>query len=340
MKKAQLINLGLQGGGAHGAFGWGVLDYLLEDGRLTIEGISATSAGAMNAIAIAQGMLNNDRDDARQALYDFWLAVSKCQLLTSFKHKFEIPGMSKDQHTLETSPAYVWFNMMTHLLSPYQYNPLNINPLRDILEHQIDFERIKENPPFKLFLCATNVETCKIKIFSGSDVSVNAVLASACLPSQFQAVEIDGEYFWDGGFMGNPAIFPLIYHCDSRDVIVVHINPIVRQGPPQTISEIINRINEVSFNSSLMREMRAIAFISSLQDDKQSGDLHLKRMLMHSIRADEEMSSYDISSKMNADWNFLTHLRDKGRHTAQKWLEKNYKKIGKKSSFDINKEFL
>lgn len=339
-KTGKTINLGLQGGGSHGAFAWGVLDYLLEDGRLDIEGLSATSAGSVNAVVLAQGMLKNDKDEARQALHDFWLAISEYQQFSPLKTIPDIPGFPTDKFSLDGSPFYLWFELVSHILSPYQFNPYNINPLKDIMEQLIDFEAIRAQSQLKLFLCATNVETCKVKIFSKSEVCVDAVLASACLPLLFQAVEINGEHYWDGGYIGNPAIFPLIYQCDSPDVVIIHINPIIRKGVPKTSAEILNRINEISFNSSLMREMRAIAFVSSLIDSNSAESKGLKKMFMHSIRSDEEMSAHDVSSKMNAEWPFLIYLRDKGRLTAKKWLKSHFDKIGKESSIDINEEFL
>lgn len=339
-KPHKTINLGLQGGGSHGAFAWGVLDYLLEDNRLDIEGLSATSAGSMNAIVLAQGLLNNDKDEARQKLYDFWRAISDSQKLLPLKPMLDIPSFNTHKFSLENSPLYNWLELTTHIFSPYQFNPFNINPMREILEDLIDFDALNKQTKIKLFICATNVENCKVKIFSNPDLSVDSVLASACLPTLFQAVEIDGEYFWDGGYIGNPALFPLIYNCNSQDIVIVHINPIVREGIPQTASEVLNRINEVSFNSSLMREMRAVAFVSGLIDSHEAEGLKLKKMHMHSIRSDEEMTQHDVSSKLNADWSFLIHLRDRGRHYAALWLAENYKKIGKESSIDIRKEFL
>ncbi len=341
-KKKKKINLGLQGGGAHGAFAWGVLDYLLEDGRLEIDGLSATSAGSVNAAVLTSGLVNNDKDEARQKLHEFWLAISQSQNGSMLSSSYNLHNFSDEaaEYSLSNSPFYKMFDLVSHVMSPYQFNPFNINPLKEIIEKHVDFDAINKNKKIKLFLCATNVETCKVKIFSTPDISVDTVLASACLPFLFQAVEINGEYFWDGGYIGNPAIFPLIYSCDSTDVIIVHINPIFRPGVPKTSSEILNRINEVSFNSSLMREMRAIAFVSSLIDKKIIKEHAMKKMLIHSIRSDEDMTKFDVSSKMNTDWKFLTYLRDRGRTVAKQWIKKNYDKIGIESSIDIRGEFL
>ncbi|MDP3796180.1 MAG: patatin-like phospholipase family protein [Polaromonas sp.] len=333
------IALALQGGGMHGAFAWGVLDRLLEDGRLEIEGVSATSAGAMNAAVLAYGLLKGDSNNARQALHDFWRAIS--QSAESYNPLRQMPWLT-GAHTfwLDHSPLYLMADIMLRILSPYQFNPGNRNPLREILEQHVDFTALRRHCPILLYLCATNVETGKIRLFSSLDICVEAVLASACLPTLFQAVEIDGEHYWDGGYVGNPAIFPLIYNCSTHDVVIVHINPIVRPGVPTTAADILNRINEVSFNSSLMREMRAIAFVTTLIQRGKLNRGEMKEMLIHSIRSDQTMAALGVSSKYNADWDFLCSLRDKGRTEAEAWLKENYQHIGQRSSIDIDKEFL
>jgi NTE family protein len=333
-KKA--IALALQGGGAHGAFTWGVLDRLLEDDRITIEGVSATSAGAMNAAVLAHGLQEGSSAQARDALHNFWSGVSEAaELYSPFR---QLPGMSG--FGLDQSPMYLMAESMLRIFSPYQLNPLNANPLRDLLATHVDFAALRKSCPISLYLCATNVETGKVKIFSHEDICVNAVLASACLPMLFQAVEIDGQHYWDGGYVGNPAIYPLIYNCKTSDVVIVHINPIVRPGVPTTATEILNRINEVSFNSSLMRELRAINFVTSLIKKGKVGRGEMKEMLMHSIRSDETMTALGVSSKFNADWKFLCFLRDQGRAEADSWLQKNFEHIGQRSSIDVDAEFL
>jgi len=333
------IALALQGGGMHGAFTWGVLDRLLEDGRLAIEGVSATSAGAMNATVLAYGLLHGGEAGARQSLHDFWIAVAESA--EKYNPLRWMPWL-KGTHSfgLDHSHFYAFTDMLLRIFSPYQFNPQNLNPLRKVLESQIDFSVLRKHCPVHLFLCATNVETGKIRIFTGEDVSADAVLASACVPTLFQAVTIDGERYWDGGYMGNPAIFPLIYHCNTHDVVIVHINPIVRRGVAITAADILNRINEVSFNSSLMREMRAVAFVTELiQQGKVARD-EMKEMLIHSIRSDDAMAALSVSSKYNADWDFLCGLRDSGRREADMWLVNNYRNIGQRSSIDIRREFL
>jgi NTE family protein len=333
-KKA--IAVALQGGGAHGAFTWGVLDRLLEDERIAIEGVSATSAGAMNAAVLASGMLQGGADGARKSLEQFWEGVAKAaDWYSPFR---QLPGASS--FSLEHSPMYMMADAMLRVFSPYQFNPLNTNPLRALLAKHVDFDALRKDCPIHLYLCATNVETGKIRIFSPSEISVEAVLASACLPMLFQAVEIDGQHYWDGGYVGNPAIYPLIYNCETSDVVIVHINPIERPGVPTSATDILNRINEISFNSSLLRELRAINFVTSLIKKGKVARGDMKEMLMHSIRSDETMAALGVSSKMNADWKFLCFLRDKGRAEADSWLQKNFDHIGQRSSIDVDAEFL
>jgi len=333
------INLALQGGGAHGAFTWGVLDRLLEEKAIGFEGISATSAGAMNAVVLAYGMAVGGREGARRALTDFWRRVSHAAALGPLQPTpFErLTGM----RSLEHSPAFVAFDLVTRLFSPYEFNPLGINPLRDVLCNSVDFEALRTTCcPIKLYLSATNVRSGKVRVFENDDVTPDAVMASACLPFMFQAVEIDGEAYWDGGYMGNPAIFPLIYGCETSDVLVVHINPLERAEAPRTAFEIMNRINEISFNSSLMREMRAIAFVTRLLDEGKIIDGTMKHMRVHAISDGEFMQSLGVASKLNADWSFLLELMEHGRAAADAWLSQQWKKIGVSSTIDIAGTYL
>jgi NTE family protein len=338
-KKTRTVNLALQGGGAHGAFAWGVLDRLIEDGRIEFEGISATSAGAMNAAVLAWGWTQGGPDGAREALANFWKGVSDAGM--RYSPYRGAPWMRHlGDFSMDKSWNYAVMEMCTRLFSPYQLNPMNFNPLREVLEEHVDFEQLRKGSDIKLFLAATNVETCKVRIFKESEITPEAVLASACLPFLFQAVQIEGQYYWDGGYLGNPAIFPLIYECESRDVLIVHLNPIVRGGCPRTPAEILNRLNEVSFNSSLMREMRAIAFVTSLIEQGKLSDKEFKQMLIHSIRCDEEMVHHDVSSKFNPEWEFLEHLHLQGREHAEQWLQENFSSIGRESTVDVRAEFL
>ncbi len=331
------INLALQGGGAHGAFTWGVLERLLDEPRIAIEGISATGAGATNAAVLAYGLTIGGREGAKKALANFWRRVAHAALFSPLQPSL-MDRLSRN-HGLEGSPMHLIFDVMSRLLSPYQFNPLNYNPLRDVLEKTIDFERLRRENVVKLFLCATNVRTGKVRIFENGELTVSAVLASGCLPLLFQAIEIDGEAYWDGGYMGNPAIFPLIYGCQSTDVIVIHINPIVRETVPRAASDILNRLNEISFNSSLMREMRAIAFANKLVNRGALRD-EIKTMLIHAIEADSVMKDLGVASKYNADWDFLTHLRDVGRGCAEEWLAANFCHLGARSTIDIHARYL
>ncbi len=339
MPADKLVNLALQGGGAHGAFTWGVIDRLLEDDRIGFDGISATSAGAMNAAVLAYGLSVGGRDGAKKALASFWRRVSHAAAFGPLQPTLldRILG----NRSLEASPAFVMFDLMTRLFSPYQLNPMNFNPLRQVLEQTIDFDAIRRAEcPVKLFLSATNVRSGKVRVFDNMDITADAVLASGCLPFLFQAVEVDGESYWDGGYMGNPAIFPLIYNCDSADVLVVHINPIEREDLPRSATEIMNRINEISFNSSLMREMRAIGFVTRLIDENDGLESQLRRMMIHSIAADDVMGKLGVASKLNADWGFLSALRDTGRERAEAWLSRNFDRLGQESTTDIRDRYL
>jgi NTE family protein len=332
------INLALQGGGAHGAFAWGVLDRLLEDERISFEGISATSAGAANATVLSYGLTVGGREGAKRALKTFWRRVARSAMFSPLQPSpFD---RLTHNHGVENSPAYAAFDILTRIFSPYQLNPLNINPLKTVLEEVVDFEKLQRECAVKLYLSATNVRTGKVKVFTGGEICVDAVLASACLPFMFQAVEIGGEHYWDGGYMGNPAIFPLIYHCRSADVLIVHINPAERPDVPTTARDIMNRVNEISFNSSLMREMRAISFVTKLIEDGKLKEGDAKHMMLHAIEADDVMRGLGVASKLNADWEFLMHLRDIGRERAEAWLQKNFDKIGIESSVDIRARYL
>ena len=336
--QTKIANLALQGGGAHGAFTWGVLDRLLEEPSFQIDGVSATSAGAMNAVVLAHGLTVGGRDGAKEALANFWHLVSQAWQKTFLQPPW-YGGLAANPF-FKHSPAFLFFDTMTRVLSPYQFNPLNYNPLRSVLDSVVDFDRLRRESAIKLFLCATNVRTGKVRVFDNAEVSSIGVLASACLPVLYQAVEIDGEYYWDGGYMGNPALFPLIYHCESRDIVVIHVNPTERNEIPKTAQDILNRINEISFNSSLFREMRAIAFVTKLIDDMKNNELNLKRMLIHSIDADDVMQGLDASSKVNADWGFLTHLQTIGRERAERWLNAHLPDVGVKSTVDIRAKYL
>ena len=334
------LNLALQGGGAHGAFAWGVLDRILEEPSIEIEGIVGTSAGAMNAAVTAYGLSVGGNQGARDALEIFWRRISEAAAKGPLKSTPMDKMLAKTPGSLEFSPGYLMMDFISRLYSPYQLNPTNKNPLRDVINSVVDFDKIHQANKVKLYICASNVLTGKIRVFDQTNVTVDAVLASACLPFMFQAVEIEGEFFWDGGYMGNPPIYPLIYHCKTRDVLIVQLNPIKIDEVPTTAQAILDRINTLSFNSSLMREMRAIHFVTKLIDGGFDDGGRLKRLHLHTIDAEDKLNKLGVSSKLNADWEFLTWLRDLGRERAETFLHDHYDKINRVSSTRMEDKFL
>jgi NTE family protein len=337
-QEVKSVNLALQGGGAHGAFAWGVLDRLLEEDAVVFDGISATSAGAVNAVVCAYGLTKGGREGARQALREFWQQISDAARLSPLQPSI-FDRLTRNR-SLETSPAFLIFHMLTQVASPYELNPFNYNPLLDVLERVVDFELLRRSSQVKLFLSATDVRSGKIRVFENHEISARVVLASTCLPFIFQAVKIDEEYYWDGGYMGNPALFPLIYRCESSDIVVVHINPISRPTVPTTAADILNRINEISFNSSLMREVRAVEFLNRLVGEGRVHAPDIRQVRLHAIEADEVMQHLGAASKLNADWDFLTDMYATGRNRAAAWLSTDFPKVGIESSIDIRNKYL
>tara|TARA_R110002020_G_scaffold86731_5_gene214110 strand:- start:2553 stop:3692 length:1140 start_codon:yes stop_codon:yes gene_type:complete len=335
------INLALQGGGAHGAFTWGVIDRLLDEPDIEFEGLSGTSAGAVNAVVLAHGLMEGGRLGGQAALEDFWRRSSRGGSVWSPVNalpQVPLPGME-----MLTAATYAAFDTMTRTFSPYEFNPFDINPLHDLLKESVDFEGLRSHCNTKLFLSATNVRSGRVQVFETKDVSADVVMASACLPFLFQAVEINGEHYWDGGYVGNPALFPFFYNCESRDVMIVHINPMVRDHVPKTAPDILNRINEISFNSSLLDELRAINFVSRLIDQDWLKDEYkdrLRHILVHSVRADDALQDLPVSSKFDVNWSFLTKLRDRGRSVADAWLKDHSDAIGKTSTVDLESQYL
>ncbi len=330
--KQKEINLALQGGGAHGAFTWGVVDRLLEDPRVRIAAISGTSAGAMNAVAVAAGLSRDGEDGARAALEHLWQAVSEVGRLSPIQRA---PiDMFMGNWSLDHNPAYLFFDMVHRVASPYDMNPMNLNPLQAILDTVIDFDAVRACEAIKLFISATNVETGRVAVFDRHTLTSDMVLASACVPHLFRAVEIDGVPYWDGGFMGNPVLFPFFYSDTCRDIVIVQINPVERRGTPQSAREILNRVNEITFNSSLLRELRAIDFVTRLIDDGKLDPKEYCRANVHIIGAHEEMADMGASSKLNAEWAFLRHLFDIGRDKARDWLDECYDGLGDHSTID------
>jgi NTE family protein len=332
------INLALQGGGAHGAFTWGVLDRLLEDGRLEIAGICGTSAGAMNATALAYGLARGGPAEARAVLARFWALVAERARFSPIQPTPLDRLVSVGD--MNFSPGWLFYDTLSRMVSPYVANPANYNPLAEVLDEIIDFAWLRQHNNVQLFVCATNVRTGKIKVFGCSEISAAAVMASACLPFLYRAVEVDGEHYWDGGFMGNPPIFPLIYETDCEDVVIVQINPIAVDEVPMTAQAIVDRMNELSFNSSLMREMRAIAFVQKLLAEQRVPRGRYKDVKIHTVEAEEAMRQLGYSSKLNASADFLRWLFELGRERAGLFLDAHYEKIGIESSTDIAKLFL
>jgi NTE family protein len=338
---AKTINLALQGGGSHGAFTWGVLDRLLEEKRLGVEGISGTSAGAMNAAVVAQGYVQGGREGARAALDTFWRRVSTLSLFGPMRRS--LLDVFTGNWNLDRSPMTAVLDAFQSVASPYQTNPLNVNPLRDLLAEMVVEKDIQTSEHIKIFVTATNVQTGKPRVFHRHELTVDAIMASASLPFAFQATMIDDIPYWDGGYMGNPVIWPLIYYCASPDVALVQINPLLRLGTPRTPVEIVNRVNEIGFNSSLIAEMRAIAFVQRLLNDglvKPGAEKDLKLMHMHLIEAEDVMRELGAASKMNAELDFLIFLRDLGRKTADGWLAKTWNDLGQRTSFNLRERFL
>jgi NTE family protein len=335
---AKRINLALQGGGSHGAFTWGVLDRLLEDHRIVIDSICGTSAGAMNAAVLVSGDSQDGREGARKALREFWRRIGDVGRYGPFQ-RTPIDRLMGDWR-LDYSPNFIVLDAMSRLFSPSQLNPMGLNPLRGILEETIDFDAVRFAPGIRLFICATNVRSGKVKIFSGREITVDALLASACLPEMFQPVEIDGEVYYDGGFMGNPALFPLQYESESHDLVIVQINPLHRDEIPQTAREIQDRVNEISFNATLMREMRAIHFVNRLIDGGELDPTEYRRTNIHLIEAAAEMKALHASSKLNADPELIDYLHTLGRTAAGDWIDKNFDRLGVGSSIDVAKTYL
>ena len=323
----QVVNLALQGGGSHGAFTWGVLDAVLEDGCLAFEGASCASAGAMNAAVLAHALVRARHDGlhgqdaneaARAALRRFWDGVG---VLGNFSAGLPLPM---------TQAVATWFSQW---ISPAQANPLDVNPLRRLLLEQVDFDLLQHESSMKLFICATNVRTGAGEVFTGKQVSVDAVMASACLPTVFRPVEIDGELYWDGGYSGNPALHPLIYHTHSPDVLLVQINPVaVPFSADASAQDIMERVNEITFNAPLLAEFRAIEFVGRLLDEGRLDASRYRKMLLHRVDGGAALAAFGSASKMRADGAFLRRLFELGQKVGRRWLKAHYECIGVRSS--------
>ncbi len=327
-----LVDLALQGGGAHGAFTWGVLDRLLEEPWLQIDGVSGTSAGAMNAAVMADGYTRGGAPAAREALAGFWRAVADAGRFSPLRRGPLDRLLGR--WTLDSSPVFIAMDMMSRLFSPYDVNPRGVNPLRDILEAQIDFRRLQDSS-MRLFVTATNVHTGRGHIFRNADVTADVLLASACLPTMFQAIEIDGEPYWDGGYSGNPAITPLVRECRSEDTILIQINPVERKTTPRSAAEILNRLNEIAFNSVLLKELRMGALLRRMADAKDEEGRLWAQMRIHRIASDV-MNELGASSKLNAEWAFFEMLHKEGRKSADAFLQAHAHDLGVRSTLEMD----
>ncbi|EJW09292.1 Ferredoxin reductase [Rhodovulum sp. PH10] len=325
------VDLALQGGGAHGAFTWGVLDRLLQEPWFRIDGISGTSAGAMNGAVLVSALASGGRANARTALEGFWRSVAEAATFSPFR-RTPLDALL-GRWTLDTSPVYLFTDLVARVVSPYDFGP-GINPLADVLAGHVAFDAL-ERSPVKLFVTATNVHTGQGRVFSNARITPAVLLASACLPTLFQAVEIDGEPYWDGGYSGNPTITPLVRECGARDTVIVQINPIERPGTPRTAREILNRVNEVSFNAVLLKELRMIALLREVADPGDCEGARWAEMRMHRI-ASAAMAELDASSKMIAEWPFFCELRDLGRAAAESFLARHAHDLGERSTLDLD----
>jgi NTE family protein len=327
-----LIDLALQGGGSHGAFTWGVLDRLLEEPWLRIEAISGTSAGAMNAAVLADGWTKDGAAGARAALDSYWRLVARGAAFSPLQRSPLDRLLGR--WSLDSSPGYLAFDLMTRVFSPYHLNPLGLNPLRTILAQSVDFDRLARSS-IKLFITATSVRIGRGRIFRNAEISADVLMASACLPTMFQAIEIDGEYYWDGGFAGNPTITPLIRESDAHDTILVQINPRERTDIPRRANDVLDRLNEISFNSPLMKELRMIALLKQVANPGHGEGARWAGMRTHRIWTDK-LAAYGASSKLNAEWGFVSMLKEDGRHSADRFLAKHAEDLGKQSTTDLD----
>jgi NTE family protein len=332
------LDLALQGGGSHGAFTWGVLDALLEDEQFDFSAVSGTSAGALNAAVMVSGFEKDGRAGARQALTDFWRAISRAGGAFS-------PLSSSQQNAagnpfgVDKLPGYQLMSSFFRSFSPYEFNPLNLNPLRNLLKEHVDLRALQDSD-ITLFVTATSVRTGQARVFTGAEISLDALLASACLPFIFQAVEIEGEPYWDGGYTGNPALFPLIYDSEALDLLLIKINPLSRPGVPTRSVDIIDRVSEITFNASLIGEMRAIAFVTRLLKENKLDPAQYKSLRLHMVADDEGLSAFNANSKFNTDRAFLEQLFELGRAAAGRWLTQHGEYVGVKSTLNIEEAFL
>jgi NTE family protein len=334
-KAEKQISLALQGGGAHGAFTWGVLDAILEDGRLAIEGISGTSAGAMNAVVVAEGFLEGGIEGARKQLRQFWQGISFNGSVPS-SHQGMMDAFFRGSRQFQETSAVWWFDLWTKFASPYDTNPFDINPLKDLLNDLINFKKVNACDQIKLHIAATQVSTGQVKVFEGCELTAEHVLASACLPTLFKAVKIDGEAYWDGGYSGNPPLYPLFYRHDANDIVLVQVNPIVREALPVTAQEIEERAREIMFNSALLGEFRAIRFVAELVKQGKLPPDQYKQVLLHRIDGGEDLKNISATTRVVADWDFFQELHKMGYGRTKAWLKDNFVHVGQRATLDLD----
>jgi NTE family protein len=330
------INLALQGGGAHGAFTWGVLDALLSDERIVIEGISGASAGAVNAVVLADGLARGGPDMAQKRLAEFWRAASFGGNLPDLQRAvverlfWFVPR--------PTVPPVPWLGALSQLWSPYDLNPLNINPLKELIERFVDFERLRADAGRALFISATHVRSGEARVFARPEISAEVVMASACMPLLFRAVEVEGEFYWDGGYSSNPALLPFIRATAAEDLLIVQINPRMREGVPASASEIASRTSEMTFNTSLLAELRTIALINQLIDQGRlrsgTGPGDCRRIRVHRIALTDQTATLNPGSRLNNDYDFLERLNALGRRATRRFLDTHFDDIGRRSTID------
>lgn len=342
MKRAVVkrISLALQGGGALGAYTWGALDRLLEDERIEFAASSGTSASAMCAVVLADGLHEGGREGAREKLRQFWESVAQAGQaspyrrtpMMAFLNAFK-PGWAAESYLA------LWADVAAKFASPYDFNPLNINPLKDVLNELVDFERVRACDKMQIFIAATNVETGRVRVFERQELTADHVMASACLPQLFQAVEIDGAPYWDGGYTGNPALFPLFGVEDTRDIVIVQTHPIERRGMPRSATDITARINEINFNANLLSELRAIDFVARLMDESRLPEGRYRKMLVHNVSEGQALTPLGVGVDLNTDIGFFKNLFDTGRAAADRWLEAHFDALGARSTVDLGAMF-
>lgn len=327
------ISLALQGGGSHAAFTWGVLDRFLSDDLVEIEAISGISAGGMNAALLVYGVDNGGKEEARKLLESFWRKVSALSSMSPFRANIIDKMFGNTDFTF--SPSFYALDYLTRVFSPYQFNFFDLNPLRNLLNELLDFEKLRHAKKIDLFINATNVRTSKPRIFRKKELNMDMLMAAGCMPFISKSIEVEGDFYWDGGYSGNPALRPLIKETESSDIVIIQVNPLNNDDIPAKAQEILNRVNEISFNNAILRELNCLSLITTLINENKLKDSAYRAINLHMIEAEDIMAGFGSASKFNADWDFLIHLKELGFQTASDWLENNYEKIGTESSLDV-----